>query len=47
MKKREFCPKCSRKLHYRKKASGYVCTNERCDNYWNFGEGPVLSYEGK
>lgn len=36
------CPKCQRKMYYRKRLYGYVCDNVRCPNYWNDGEGLLV-----
>lgn len=28
------CPKCQRKLYFRKSAGKYVCTNQKCIRYY-------------
>lgn len=38
------CPECGRKLHYRVTASGYVCKNWKCRNYWKRGHGSVFTF---
>ena len=32
------CPKCRKKLYYRKKVDAWVCKNRQCRNYFNFGK---------
>ena len=36
------CPECGRMLSYMKSASGLVCKNWKCPNYWKMGHGKVF-----
>jgi len=36
------CPLCNNKLYYREPAKGFVCKNQECKNFWEYGKGKVF-----